>query len=63
MYRKKDIGEIIRKLCNKKQVEIIEVEACVDQIHMLVSIPLYIRYRMGYLKSKSILMIFDRHEI
>ena len=36
---KKDIGEILRKLCTQKGVEIIEAEACVDHIHMLVSIP------------------------
>ena len=34
----KDIGEIIRKLCEQKGVEIIEAEACPDHIHMLVSI-------------------------
>ena len=36
---KKDIGDIIRKLCEWKGVEIIEAEACPDHIHMLVSIP------------------------
>ena len=36
---KKDIGAIIRKLCEQKGVEIIEAEACQDHIHMLVSIP------------------------
>ena len=36
---KKDIGEIFRKLCNEKKVEIIEAEACPNHIHMLVSIP------------------------
>ena len=36
---KKDVGEILRKLCNQKGVEIIEAEACPDHIHMLVSIP------------------------
>lgn len=35
---KKDIGEIIRKLCKEKNVEIIEAEACPDHIHMPVSI-------------------------
>lgn len=60
---KKDIGEIIRKLCEQKGVEIIEAEACKDHIHLLVSIPLYISVAqfMGYLKGKSTLMIFDRH--
>lgn len=60
---KADIGKILRKLCNEKKVEIIEAEACPDHIHMLVSIPPYISVSqfMGYIKSKSALMIFDRH--
>lgn len=59
----KDIGEIIRKLCEQKGVEIIEAEACKDHIHLLVSIPphLSVAQFMGYLKGKSSLMIFDRH--
>ena len=39
---RKDIGEILRKLCNQKGVEIIEAEACPDHIHMPVSIPPHI---------------------
>ena len=35
---KKDVGEILRKLCEQKKVEIIEAEACKDHIHLLVSI-------------------------
>jgi putative transposase len=60
---KKDIGLIIRKLCDQKGVEIIEANACPDHIHMLVSIPpkLSVSQFMGYLKGKSSLMIFDRH--
>ncbi|MBR1531199.1 MAG: IS200/IS605 family transposase [Eubacterium sp.] len=60
---RKDIGEIIRKLCEQKGVEIIEAEACKDHIHLLVSIPPYLSVAqfMGYLKGKSSLMIFDRH--
>ena len=60
---KKDIGEIFRKLCNEKKVEIIESEACPNHIHMLVSIPPYLSIAqfVGFLKSKSTLMIFDRH--
>ena len=58
-----DIGVIIRKLCDQKGVEIIEANACVDHIHMLVSIPpkLSVSAFMGFLKGKSSLMIFDRH--
>ena len=60
---KKDIGEILRKLCEQKGVEIIEAQACPDHIHMLVCIPphLSIAQFMGFLKGKSSLMIFDRH--
>ena len=60
---KVDHGEILRKLCEQKGVEIIEAEACPDHIHMLVCIPpsLSVAQFMGYLKGKSSLMIFDRH--
>ncbi|EMZ6973815.1 TPA: IS200/IS605 family transposase [Staphylococcus pseudintermedius] len=60
---KRDIGLILRQLCERKGVEIIEAEACKDQIHMLVSIPpkLSVSQLVGYLKGKSSLMIFDRH--
>ncbi len=60
---KKDIGRILRQLCEYKGVEIIEAEACKDHIHMLLSIPpkLSVSSFMGYLKGKSSLMILDRH--
>ncbi len=60
---RKDIGVILRKLCEQKNVEIIEAELCVDHIHMLVSIPpnMSVAQFVGYLKGKSALMIFDRH--
>lgn len=60
---KTDIGQILRKLCKWKGVEIIEAELCPDHIHMLVKIPPKhsVATFMGYLKGKSTLMIFDRH--
>jgi len=60
---KADIGQILRKLCEQKGVEIIEAQACSDHIHMLVTIPpsLSVAQFVGYLKGKSSLMIFDRH--
>jgi len=65
IYReiKADIGYILRELCNRKGIEIIEAEACPDHIHMLLSIPpkYSVADVMGYLKGKSSLMIFDRH--
>ena len=60
---KVDIGKILRALCERKKVHIIAAECCPDHIHMLVEIPPHISISqfMGYLKSKSSLMIFDRH--
>ena len=72
-YRRKEIygklraniGQIIRQLCEYKDVEIIEAHAMSDHIHMLVKIPpkLAVSTFMGYLKGKSSLMIFERHQI
>ena len=36
---KKDIGQILRTLCDRKGVTILEAEACPDHVHMLVEIP------------------------
>ena len=59
---KTDIGQILRKLCKWKGVEIIEAELCPDHIHMLVKIPTKysIATFIGYLKGKSTLMIFQK---
>ena len=60
---KQDIGYILRKLCERKGIEIIEAEACPDHIHMLVWIPpkLSVSEFMGYLKGKSSLMIYEKY--
>ena len=57
---KVDIGKILRKLCEQKEIEIIEAELCQDHIHMLIKIPpkFSVAQIMGYLKGKSTLMIF-----
>ena len=51
----KEIGMILRELCRRKEVEIINAEACPDHIHMYISIPpkLCISAILGdYLKGK-----------
>ena len=60
---KVSIGQIIRELCERKGVEIIEANACRDHIHLLVSIPpkLSVSAFRGYLKGKSSLMIFEKY--
>lgn len=60
---KAEVGRILRELCERKGVEILEATACPDHIHMLVSIPpkMSVSEFMGYLKGKSSLIIFERH--
>ena len=60
---KSDIGQMLRKLCEYKGIEILEAEACKDHIHMLISVPpkYSVAQIMGYLKGKSSLMIFEKY--
>ena len=60
---RQDIGQMLRKLCDYKGIEIIEAESGVDHIHMLLSIPpkYSVAQIMGYLKGKSGLMIFEKY--
>ena len=70
-YRKKklfgtvrtDVRDIIKTLCQYKNVEIIEGAVCTDHVHLCVSIPpkISVSSFMEYLKGKSALMIFDIH--
>ena len=65
IYKKlcRDIWIYLRRLCDYKDIEIIEAQACSDHIHMLVKIPpkISVSSFMGYLKGKSSLMIFEEH--
>ena len=60
---KQDVGAILRELCKRNGITIIEATACKDHIHMYVEIPpkYAVSDVVGYLKGKSSLMIFDRH--
>ena len=60
---KRDLRDILKKLCEMKGVQIIEGKICVDHVHMYVAIPpkLAVSEFMSYLKGKSTLMLFDRH--
>ena len=65
IYRdiKRDVGSILRKLCEYKGIEIVQAECCPDHVHMLIKIPpkYSVSQIMGYLKGKSSIMIFERH--
>lgn len=60
---RKDIGIIIRKLCEYKGIEIISANACMDHIHMCISIPpkYSVAEIMGYIKGKSAMIIFEKY--
>lgn len=53
--KRREIGSILRTLCNWKGIKIIEAEVCADHIHMLIEIPpkIAVASFMGYLKGKS----------
>ncbi|MFK5953729.1 MAG: IS200/IS605 family transposase [Desulfobacterium sp.] len=60
---KKDIGQILRKLCEYKGVEVVEGTACLDHIHICLSIPpkYSVSTIVGYLKGKSTMILFERY--
>ena len=60
--KKKEIGAILRKLCEWKGINIIEAEMCPDHVHMLVEIPpkIAVSSFMGYLKGKSSTMLYEK---
>ena len=60
---RKDVGEILRKLCEFKNVELVKGSISADHVHMYVKIPpkLSVSEFMGYIKGKSALMVFDRY--
>jgi putative transposase len=52
---RRKVGEILRELCQQKEVEIVEGNAMPDHIHMLLRIPpkYSVAMTLGYLKGKS----------
>ena len=55
---------IFKTLIERKPgLKLLEGEACPDHIHMLLEIPpkYSVSEIMGYLKSKSTLLMFDKH--
>ena len=57
-----EIGAILRRLCEWKDVKILEAVVAKDHVHMLVAIPpkYSISGFMGYLKGKSTVLIYQR---
>ena len=60
---KESVVAILKDLCKWKGVEIVQGNARVDHVHLLLEIPpkYSVSGFMGYLKGKSAMMMFDRH--
>ena len=60
---RKEIGTILRRLCEYKGVEVIEGALSIDHIHMCLSIPpkYSVSTIVGYLKGKSAMIIFEKY--
>jgi putative transposase len=60
---RKELGSILRRLCEYKGVEVIEGTLCLDHIHICVSIPpkYSVATLVGYLKGKSAIILFERY--
>ena len=60
--KRRAVGEILRRLCEWKGINIVEAECCPDHIHMLLEIPpkFSVSGVIGYLKGKSSLMLYEQ---
>ena len=60
---RKEVGEILEKVCKMEGVIILKAATLPEHVHMYVSIPLKLSVSkaVGRIKGKSVLMIFDRH--
>jgi REP-associated tyrosine transposase len=59
----KSVREIIRKLCEWKNIEIIAGNVQLDHVHLVISIPPKhsVSEVVGFLKGKSAIKMFDKH--
>lgn len=61
--RRKQIGKILRQLCIQKEIELVEGNAVIDHVHMVLRIPpkYSIAMAIGYLKGKSAVRILESY--
>jgi putative transposase len=59
---RQEIVRILKRLCEYKRIEIVEGKACLDHIHLCLSIPpkYSVAGMIGYLKGKSSMVIFEQ---
>jgi putative transposase len=61
---RRQIGRILRDLCDQKGIELIEGHAMPDHVHLCLAIPprYSVAYTIGYLKGKSAIRIHRQYE-
>jgi putative transposase len=59
---RQEIVRIMKRLCEYKGIEIVEGKACLDHIHLCLSIPpkYSVAGMIGYLKGKSSMILFEQ---
>jgi putative transposase len=60
---RKELGTILRRLCEYKGVGVVEGTLCIDHIHLCISIPpkYSVSTILGYLKGKSAMILFEKY--
>jgi putative transposase len=56
---RRQIGKILRQLCQQREVEVVAGKACVDHVHMCLKIPpkYSVAFLLGFVKGKSAVRI------
>jgi REP-associated tyrosine transposase len=60
---RQEVGVILHRLCEYKGVDLLEGKACLDHIHLCMSIPpkYSVSTIVGYLKGKSVIIVFEKY--
>jgi putative transposase len=60
---RKELGTILRRLCEYKKVEVLEGKLCIDHVHVCLAIPpkYAVSTIVGYLKGKSAMITFEKY--
>ena len=58
-----ELRTILQRLCQYKQIEIVEGNLCIDHVHMCLAIPpkYAVSTVVGYLKGKSAMITFEKY--
>ena len=59
---RRDIGSILKELCRRFEIEVVEGHVIVDHVHMCLSIPpkYSVAHAVGKLKGKSAILIHQK---